>query len=110
MVPSQRDLGDVTRLLMIGIDVDVVQDLEEPGASVRALFELVPNTERAQERLLHQVLGVPVVPREAARVLNNAGMCTSASRSKLSGSAAIALLKGRTYRPSHLVPEHGSRS
>src|SRR5207248_6578685 len=47
------------------VDEGVGQDLEEPRLHVRAALELIEEAERAQEGVLHQVLGVPLVLRQA---------------------------------------------
>src|SRR5439155_3859286 len=51
----------------VPVDERVGEDLEQPRLHVRAALELVEEAEGAQEGVLHQVLGVPLVLREAQR-------------------------------------------
>jgi len=46
-------------------DGRVAQNLEQPGSKIRAWDELLAKAERAEVRILDQVLGVGRVPRQA---------------------------------------------
>src|SRR3954464_537510 len=48
----------------VAVDEGVGEDLEEPRLHVGAALELVEEAERAQEGVLHQILGVPLVLRQ----------------------------------------------
>ena len=89
------------------VDVDIVQDGEEPGAQITAGTPQMRARERTREAILHEILGIAGVVEQAAGVAVQRGHVTGQGRLERGRSALIALARGqRPCSPPSLAPSH----
>ena len=89
------------------VDVDVVQDGEEPGAQIAAGTPEVLAGERPRKAILHEVLGIPGVAQQAMGVAAQRGHVTGERRlQRRRGAISTVTRRRRRGRMPSLAPYH----